>query len=381
MVQVPSGWTTSGIDWTSASTIRNSRTEDVIRELYLATSERDFWVRRWSLATTSSYIPSSGRLRVEDQMKFIMDTLSNWLTTDLNPIQNDGFVENQAVWIDESQIPIGLDLSNSSSWDFKTRTDNITSTGAVIDLTSNQINMQIPHYNMSINGNLEVSIGRDLSFLRSYPINKRINVSDLFSIYLILSFLTKARAYQVYKSGSVYQHYLLNNGVENILRYYSGSFNLDTDTAYDNWVNDIPNSVSNTQYKYTGYSQETDYRLTGTRYRITSHEHTFEISNMVGYDSQVYNASDFEFNMLFSQFVNGWGQNPTLGLVNGINEMGDKRDGNGAKAFSFPNTSMQTFPPILTNFEDSVWETIGKIMPYANMNKEGFLKYYTEEAN
>ena len=54
------------------------------------------------------------------------------------------------------------------------------------------------------------------------------------------------------------------------------------------------------------------------------------------------------------------------------------RSGDGAKAFEFPNTSMQTFPPELINFDDSVWETIGKILPYANMNKEGFLKYYTE---
>ena len=43
---MPSGWTTSGIDWTSVSTMRNSRTEDIVRHLYrLAVNERDYWIR------------------------------------------------------------------------------------------------------------------------------------------------------------------------------------------------------------------------------------------------------------------------------------------------------------------------------------------------
>ena len=40
---MPSGWTNSGIDWTSTATMRNSRTEDIMKHLIQATLERDYW--------------------------------------------------------------------------------------------------------------------------------------------------------------------------------------------------------------------------------------------------------------------------------------------------------------------------------------------------
>tara|TARA_R110001606_G_C15302991_1_gene642776 strand:- start:27 stop:1190 length:1164 start_codon:yes stop_codon:yes gene_type:complete len=385
---VPSGWTTSGIDWTN---IRDNRYEQTVLELYKATHERDFFIRKTAGRQNSTqYNTPSPRIRLDSQLKFIMDTLTSWLTTELTPTIADGLMENQAVFIDESQIPTGLDLSNSTDYDLTVRRNNLNNSNTAIDLSSSQINMQIPHYDIAVNGNLETALSLDLSFLRSYQtgVSERATSPDnLKSIYDILRFLTKSRAYQIKKTGLVYQHYMVNNifGGQNTAttrKYLSGSFNSSTATAYNVWASDLPTTDTGGQYVYTGYSQETDYRTGGTRYRLDSNESFFKMITMTGHDGNSYDADDFEFQMLYNQFTGGWPNNPMIPIVDGINAMGDiheTSDGvTGIKPFIYPNTQLQTFPPILTNFDRSIWETLGKLMPYANLNKEGFLNYYTE---
>ena len=168
---MPSGWTTSGIDWSSALNMRKSRTEDIVRELYKATHERDFWVRRWTTKSSNNYsveFPTIPTQRLENQIEFIYTTLQNWLTTDLNPLINTLYVENKAVWIDENQIPTGQDFTNT-------------------------VNLGIPHWDMAENGNLETELSMDLSFLRNYTggLIDRISLNDMKKVYDILNFLTK----------------------------------------------------------------------------------------------------------------------------------------------------------------------------------------------
>ena len=80
---MPSGWTTSGIDWSSVSTMRNSRTEDIIRELYQAVSERNHWISRSCYSfrrsgTTFPTIVNDVRLRLENSIQYIYETLRLW---------------------------------------------------------------------------------------------------------------------------------------------------------------------------------------------------------------------------------------------------------------------------------------------------------------
>lgn len=356
-----SGWTTSGIDWTSANTMRNSRTEDIVREIYLATHERDFWVRRWTqryntnYSTSFSNIEYTSRTRVENQIRFIYDTLRAWLTLDLTPSIGGLFVPNQAVWIDENQITQGQSLTDS-------------------------VNLGIKHWDMESSGNLETELSIDLGFLRTTG-NYRIRLDELFVVYKILNFLTKCRAYQIESNGdgTGFSDELINLNISSggsgarIYQHSSGSFADPTTTkAYNDWASSSRTTFIGA-FVLAGYNQRT---TSFPEYILSSTEAYFNFVSMIGYDGFNYDSSDFVFNMLFNEkFASS--ANPGLGLLNGVNEMGNIQESDGAKAFSFPNTVMQTFPPTPTSGANT-WANTGDLLPYADMNKEGFLKYYTE---
>ena len=357
-----SAWTTSGIDWTSAATMRESRTEDIVREIYLATHERDFWVQRWTQRYNTNYntsfpnIEFTSRTRLENQVRFIYDTLRAWLTLDLTPSISGLFVPNQAVWIDENQITQGQVLTDT-------------------------VNLGVKHWDMAQNGNLETELSVDLGFLRTAG-NYRIRLDELFIVYRILNFLTKCRAYQIESNGD-------GTGFENTLAnlpfstgagsglysdsHSNGRFADDTEQeCYNKWA-------SSTGVARLGVNPPAAYnqRTTSTpSYLLNSAETYFQYINMIGYDSNIYEANDFTFNMLYNEASNPVDDNPNLGVVTGINEMGNIQESKGAKAFPFPNPIMLDFPPTPVVVDE--WRNAGFLLPFADMNKEGFLNYYTE---
>lgn len=355
-----SGWTNSGIDWTSAATMRESRTEDIVREIYLATHERDFWVQRWTQRYTTNYSTSfpnidyTSRMRVENQVRFIYDTLRAWLTLDLTPSIAGLFVPNQAVWIDENQITQGQALTDT-------------------------VNLGIKHWDMAQNGNLETELSVDLGFLRTSS-NYRIRLDELFIVYKILNFLTKCRAYQIESdgNGAGFAHDLINlntsSGGGGVYMYQHSSGRFADPTAikaYNDWA-----SSTRTTYLsavvIAGYSQRT---TSFPEYIMSSTEAYFQFVSMIGFNGSSFDAGDFEFNMIFNERF-ATSSNPGLNLLNGINEMGDIQEADGAKAFPFPNTIMQTFPPTPSSGSQT-WANTGDLLPFVDMNKEGFLNYYT----
>ena len=360
---MPSGWTTSGIDW---SDIRRNRTEDIVRELYLATHERDFWVRRWTQKQSTNYntsfpnIEYTSRIRMETQLRFIFDTVRSWLTLDLNPSITDVFVPNQAVWIDDNQIPIGSDLTDT-------------------------VNLGIPHWDMSKNGNLETELSLDLSFLRDYIPNnlRRINLDDFDKIYKILRFLTKCRAYQIIsdKNGTGFDRELQNL---NISLFGSGVYarghnggifgNPRSIDTYNNWANSTP-TIGVGEDPVMLYNQRT---TSIPEYLLNSTEIYFQFINMNGFNTNQFTSDDFDFKMIYFNLFSPNTPNPDLNIINGVNELDTFYEPLGAKCFPFPNTDMQNFPPTPLSLSDS-WRNTGYVLPYADMNKEGFLKYYTEE--
>jgi len=80
---MPSGWTESGIDWNNLST---QSPRGVIRELYVAVSERNYWIKYFG---SSGYNNDSNlepidydvtqRHRTKDQIIFICSSLNDWL--------------------------------------------------------------------------------------------------------------------------------------------------------------------------------------------------------------------------------------------------------------------------------------------------------------
>ena len=82
-----SGWVDSGIDWDN---ITNNRTEDVVRELYYAVKERDWWIRYFIGAGLNGfpndilnplidYPTLDDRVRFDEQLTYINNTVGDWL--------------------------------------------------------------------------------------------------------------------------------------------------------------------------------------------------------------------------------------------------------------------------------------------------------------
>lgn len=408
MAQVPSGWTTSGIDWSSVSTMRNSRTEDIIRELYQATYEREVFVKSFSEGvsyynsfnnTSNDFwdaLENHSRLRVREQIDFIYKTIQKWLSIDSVGEDEGLYIGSNSIFIDENQIPTGLVLSPDRDNSTKIPDPPNFYPTYHDDLTSDHINMSIPHYDMSQNGNLESAINLDLSFLRNYSggITREGSLLHLKSIYEILSFLTKSRAFQVEKDGSQFV-YRLRSSLTSLWRVttysrYGQNWDGDSQSAYDEWVSDPP-QVESSANRTIYYEQRVDERDTGNRFYIQNWDAYLHIQRKpYGFNKELFDEQDFQFNTLFHAIPQSsiWtsdsnlGYNPSMNLQEGINIVGDiKESGSirGVKAFAHPNEDMQNFPPVPSAGEpDNYYTAGGYMMPYINTNKEGFLKYYTE---
>ena len=169
---MPSGWTNSGIDWTSTATMRNSRTEDIVKELHQAVSERDYYIHRIKFIDKSATIPNlyiDARFRIEYSIKYINDTVKGWLT----PISNIEDVLTLGAsyqsmgsfccFLDDSYIPPNTppykDFGDDYLYGFK-------------------------NLNYTQGGNFESQYGIDLELLRNPP--KRVNLEWCKLIYDIL---------------------------------------------------------------------------------------------------------------------------------------------------------------------------------------------------
>jgi hypothetical protein len=164
-----SGWTNSGIDWTSSATMRNSRTEDIIKELYLAVSERDHYINKVKFININNTLDPNWRDRMESLTKYIQETVSGWLLPilDIGDRLNGGVTAQNmgsiCAFLDTTDNPVGVDpyydISRSYFYSFKN-----------LDYTQG--------------GNFETQYGIDLSLLRVPP--KRISLEWCSMIYQIL---------------------------------------------------------------------------------------------------------------------------------------------------------------------------------------------------
>ena len=188
---MPSGWTTSGIDWTSVETIRKSRTEDVVRELYLAVNEFDYWIRAFYnptvYVTNDSGIDRDGRMRTENQYYYIYNTVKDWLTP-FADLPSVGKLKNQCCFLDESS---SFDPSFTSGNNYSPSLPSGRWFG-------------IKNLDYSAGGNLESLLGVDWAILRD-DYRGRIDLDFIKSVYLLLTYNLKISWGNSYKfSGSNY---------------------------------------------------------------------------------------------------------------------------------------------------------------------------------
>lgn len=380
---MPSEWINSGIDW---SNTQKNRYDDVVRHIYLATDERHRVIGNLNNGTPYSSFSYINYYRTENQLKFIMNTISGWLSPNkLVGDNNVGRVVGKNVFTDFSTVDYGLDISDSSSITFNP-SGNIISNSINVSITSPYADLGISSYDSKQGGVLETLLGRDLSFLRDYPnIQPRITPTSLETIYQILLFLKHVRCYRVINNGSEFSlsAYDFRGGISDrdYLQSSSGTGQDTPSECYDSWVSNDSSSYNPRQIGYNQYAEDRD---TTDRYRLHSGEWLLK-TDMTGEDGNQYTAHDFEFMNLFNKYNTGLANIPSLGLVNGLNLVSDEKGTYGTssvkyeRVFPFPNEALQDFPATGDPYEEVVSEVIGMPLPAMNINKGGFLRYYTEE--
>lgn len=167
-----SGWTNSNINWTSVATMRNSRTEDIIREIYFAVNEREYYIGRTKAMQNkfpNPVIPvldTVGRNRIENMTRYIQEKVSGWLL----PLDEFNNRLNATGWTSVGSLGCFLD-------------EVATPTGGAND-SSDKYFFTYKNLNYEENGNFETQYNIDLALLRNPP--KRVQLDWAKMVYDIL---------------------------------------------------------------------------------------------------------------------------------------------------------------------------------------------------
>lgn len=165
---MPSGWTTSGIDWSSVDTMRNSRTEDIVRQVYFAVNEYDHWIRTFSMSNVTD-IDFDGRMRTENQYYYIYNTVKDWLTP-FSDLPNTNRLNSQCCFLDESSNFNVTEITGSNYYTF-------FPAGRWFGFKN---------LDYSEGGTLENMISADFSLLRNNE-RGRISLQFLYDVYKLLN--------------------------------------------------------------------------------------------------------------------------------------------------------------------------------------------------
>ena len=343
-----SGWTNSGIDWTSVSTMRESRTEDIVRHLYLAVNERDFWIKNLSTgglffgSYTQPVLDRDGRLRTDQILFYIYSVFSHWFTDDPYSLSFSSFSYRFMYGV--SCFPILSGIGNSP--------DNTVYNG-------------LDYYNFSNNGNLEALTSRDFEWLRDWDSSQysvRADLDILYTIYITLNKLNEIPCFisRVNINGESTQRLPSSNStyVKNITEAYSADEN-NLDDAYDEYISVTPTNG-------TGFESRLNVDDGNNGYAIFHANLYIYLSGVVGYDNNNFEIDDFDPKNYILKDPNigadTWERIETsvepLGLSNEI----------------FYPVQKSDFPTNYLDFNDYAFEP----RVFLDINKEGFLNYYTE---
>jgi len=387
-----SGWTNSGIDWTSAVTMRNSRTEDVVREIYLAVNERDYYIRRAKALQKSSAPPVidlTGRRRLENMSNYIQETVSGWLLpiddlTDRISLSSYTSLGTLSCFLDEATPSTGTGASQDTSKYFYTFTS--------LDYTEN--------------GNFETQYSVDLSLLRTPP--KRIDLNWLKMIYDILQedlffscsdwrareFAGGARAYIAFGYTNFVNDYLN----EEEYRFYITEQN-DAQSAFGDTFQDVEDKMnSNARLQMfidSSFRGKLSYTNSTSNGLFMEYDRAYFVFKLKGY-AQSFLMSELD-NLSLSvgtNFQDGLSLLPFSNYEDGVSKtrlreetLTQARIDSALSADSGiePGT-YHVIEDLIINFDDfaipntttGTTSVVNSVSCFIKINKENMINYYTE---
>lgn len=431
-----SAWTESGINWDDLS---RSSIRDVIRELYIAVSERDFWVRHFGsggFAKVEELAPidynATERHRTKDQVNFIVSALSNWLSESSAPTQ----IGNDTDYAKSGYRGCFIDFESGSNYEYTNYgNDNDfvndyyvpTMFGSVRENTLiEDIQLGYSSFGKQEFGNLETLLGVDLSFIRVYDNNQsfRFTYDMMQDIFKVLNYLTFVRRVTWRNGGysgkpavtaiSDFNVALMLQGNDFV---GSNTFNAQRDNLY--------NSVDcNSNHDFITFNPRLSITASNTDttpfwkmiYGIARPACTFNNFDIVGLNGDTFTTDFFEhksaiynLDVAYDSFDDvsyktTWSlPSRPLGHTirdNALTQLVNESNGGANGDININVTPQGTWVEngfgrivdgeIVDDVENAppAWNDpviqgnfIEQCMPLINFNKEGFLNYYTEEAN
>jgi hypothetical protein len=388
--------------------MRESRTEDIVREIYLAVNERDYWISffnpSWRLTTPQRTLPlldRAGRMRVENQMQYIYNTVKTWITpfSDINPPTSGNFYTlNESCFLDE-ESPFDLNLVSDPEYKpFKS-------------LERRWYGRKNLDYSQG--GTLEALLNYDLILFRNYKY-KRIDLTFLKMIYDLLNLDLKISNAYTRMTASI------NEGQSRILNFplnddsFNGfSIRLSSSKSWNNSVlnqdgfnenfdlfnaiteNTPPTSegsyVKNNGLPLSQSGISCVAQLNGSGFSGLSTDYSYGSFNMMGFSDRFdMNISDIEINdyAYIQTFSNFYDYLPTLGsnLNLGVNSYIPTIENiNGDDFFLYTNLDPRPWSYAIAPPDNSGIRQQEDFRSYPVIylninNQEGFLNYYTEPA-
>lgn len=396
---MPSGWTTSGIDWTSPSTMRNSRTEDIVRELYLAVNERDYWISffnpSWRLSTPQRTLPlldRVGKMRVENQMDYIYNTIKTWIIPfgDIPIPAGNLYTLNESCFLDESS-PFDLGLVSDPYYKpFK-------------PIEKRWYGKKNLDYSQG--GTLETLLNYDLEIFRNYTY-KRVDLGFLKMVYDLLNLDLKiSNAYtqlapSMTDGRSRLYKFELNStdfyGYANRLGYSDTWPNTDPilvqeafDEAVDMFNVESFNKADSLSFSYSAIGCRAN--TNGSKSAGMAKDVSYGSFGMIGFNNEQFDMSLMDIQIdnyiylkdlggVFMDYLPVSGANLSLG-INSYSPTIQTVD--GKDVFLYTNDDPRPWPYGIAPPDNSGIHKKEKLEGYPVIylsinNQEGFLKYYTE---
>ena len=353
---MPSRWSTSGIDWNDIS---NNRTEAVISELYRAIRERDYWYKILS-SSRDVQVSKPTHYRSINQLRYIYEIFNRWFLPSTDYIALSGQREGFSVFVD-------LD--------------------GTADGTFNSSHLGKGNVDLS---KLSTILGRDVTYIsQGLTENRFVEYSILKDFYDILqlqfnnrNFYEEFNDFTGFVRIKVPFRFNTAEGTRQFIRELNdGGFDSDFSVAISEY------NSSNNINPFAPTSRDSEASLSISRSGVLPFSVLGEVrfldSLYLGYDGTQYTSMDFNTKSFI--YVTTANQIPqtTPQLVEN-NEYLYEDETVISLISPPPNTNTALYKRVsapkfnITETTEDDYNVFQRCMPFINIDKEGFLEYYTE---
>ena len=284
MVQVPSGWTTSGIDW---GNLRNSRTEYIVYHLHKATYERyyNYYLStraRWQdvIINDNAPIPPQNKnfkVRTDFAIQEIRQILNRIYSIDDSYLVSSNYGRTNYYLATRCMFKKDYSTNKKPSFYTPDRDDPTNPRWQTVNYSRFGSNLGgLEPLDISQGGDLEDIAGGDLGFIRDLTLDRRLDINDLYKIYNILSTPQDCLCDTTRKDISQYGESFMMSAGSGASGFFMGDFrDIELGSATNRSGNGgVPSNINNTiDDMYSSQAEDPNNGSSGNRWGYLRYAH------------------------------------------------------------------------------------------------------------